>query len=81
MALPRSITVTVRMRDGEFRAGLELRAVTEEDGHDLAEMIDTAEHYGLYDDDTKILEFAGLAGQDLYWRGLGVENRDDFEAM
>jgi hypothetical protein len=81
MALIRSIIVTVRMDDGELRAGLELRAVTEQDGHDLVDLINTAKQRGFYDEETKILEFKSLGGGDLYWPGLGVKDRPTFKNM
>jgi hypothetical protein len=61
-----STTVTVRMENGELRAGLELRSLTEQDGRDLAELIDTAKERGLYDEEAKILGFNGLGGYHLY---------------
>lgn len=76
-----SLTVTVRMKDGELRAGLELRAITAQDGRDLAAMINTAKLHGLYDDATKILDFNGLGSNHLYWHGLGVDDRSSFEEM
>jgi hypothetical protein len=76
-----SITVTVRMENGELRAGLELRSLTEQDGRDLAELIDTAKERGLYDEEAKILGFNGLAGYHLYWPGLGAMNREAFRRM
>lgn len=69
------------MENGELRAGLELRAVTKQDGRDLAELIDTANQRGLYDKETKTLGFNGLGGYDLYWSGLGVEDRKEFAKM
>ena len=76
-----SLTVTLRMDNGELRAGLELRALTEQDGCDLAALIDTAKQRGLYDEETKVLGFNGLGGYQLYWRGLGVADRKGFENM
>jgi hypothetical protein len=76
-----SLTVTLRMENGELRAGLELRAMTEQDGRDIAELIDTAKQRGLYDEETKILGFNGLGGYHLYWRGLGVADRKAFDKM
>jgi hypothetical protein len=81
MATIMSITVTLRMENGELRAGLELRSVTEQDGRDLAELIDTAKQRGLYDEEAKILGFNGLGGYQLYWPGLGVKNREAFRRM
>ena len=81
MARIKSLTITVRMGNGELRAGLELRSVTEQDEHDLVDLIETAKQRGLYDVETKVLEFNGLGGDNLYWPGLGVENRLAFEKM
>ena len=81
MALFKSITVTVRMNDGELRAGLELHAITDEDEDDLAKLIDYAKQRKLYEENTKILGFDGLGGNRLYWPGLGVEDRAAFEQM
>jgi hypothetical protein len=69
------------MDDGELRAGLELRAVTEQDEHDLFDLINTAKQRGFYDEETKILEFKSLGGDDLYWLGLGVKDRPTFKNM
>jgi hypothetical protein len=81
MAPMMSLTVNLRMDNGELRAGLELRAVTEQDGCDLADLIDTAKQRGIYDAETKILGWNGLGGYHLHWHGLGVANREAFERM
>lgn len=81
MAPIRSITVTVRMNSGELRAGLELRAVVDQDALDIEELLASAKLRGLYDEETKILGWNGLGGSSLFWPGVGATDRDDFEKM
>lgn len=75
------VVVNIQMPNGTLHGPIQLHSVTDEDRKEMEYVLNQARNQGRYDIITKIIHFDVLGGIDLYWEGLGAQDRFDFEAM